>query len=218
MLCVALRFSPVYDGYMSDDDWDIEPTLASAVRAGRAWTRQTMRMLAKASGVSPAQISRIEAGKVTRPTMDTLLALAAGLDQHPTPMLVLGKQLTGKAARRQLSELLADIADTTAEPEEREGVNRLRSSLSDASPEHLRQIAIEALTYSSKSTLWPETLRRAVPANVPDHDLFGRLLSSWAEMTPARHWRLVELSEDLRTASLAERAAGAPSDPLKGTS
>lgn len=47
----------------------------------------SMRELARKSGLSPAQISRIEAGEVERPTAETLTQLAQALDRSPQLLL-----------------------------------------------------------------------------------------------------------------------------------
>jgi hypothetical protein len=143
------------------------------------------------------------------------VALATTLDQHPTPLLILGNQLTGSAARRQLSDLVKEMLATTTESEELDGLRRLKASVGDANRAQLRQAAIDVLTYTSRSVLLPETLRRAIPAGVADPDLFGRLLDAWGELTGARRWRLVELAEDLRTAS--QIALQNNPDPTEGT-
>ena len=194
-------------------DFEIEATLASAVRAGRAWTGQTMRRLAATSGVSAAQISRIESGQIQRPGVDTLLALASALNHHPTPVLVLGDQLAGDAAKRQLNDLLERMLANTEDAAEREGLETMRAKLPDADEDALRIAAIEALTYSTKSVLWPDVLARAVPATLPDHDVFARIVEAWPELTPDRRWRLAEVAGDMRAASHADRPEGSAPRP-----
>jgi transcriptional regulator with XRE-family HTH domain len=209
-----IAFVPVglYCGGMSDStyDFDIEPTLASAVRAGRAWTGQTMRRLAATSGVSAAQISRIESGQIQRPAVETLLALAPALNHHPTPVLVLGGQLAGDAAKRQLDNLLEQMLGDTDDDAEREGLQTMRANLPDADEEALRTTAIEALTYTTKSVLWPDVLARAVPATLPDHDVFARVVEAWLDLTPDRRWRLAEVASDMRAASHGDRPDAPP--------
>ena len=80
--------------------------------------------------------------KVKRPTVETLLALAAALDHHPTPMLVLGRQLTGSSARRQLAELIKAMLSQN-DPDDRPGLKELQASLRNADASQLRQVAIE---------------------------------------------------------------------------
>ena len=200
------------DALEDHDYFDIEPTLSSAVKAGRSWTGQSMRRLAKTSGISAAQISRIESGKVKRPTVETLLALAAALDHHPTPMLVLGRQATGSSARRQLAELIKAMLSQN-DPDDRPGLKEVQASLRNADAGQLRQVAIELLTYPNRKVAWPHEITRAVPARVPDQDLFGRLHDAWTAITPDRRWRLVQLAQDMQAATAAERSSPVTDDP-----
>src|SRR2546423_8036179 len=92
-----------------EDDlfFDIEPTLASMVRAWRIGSvGLSLRRLAKISGVSLAQLSRIESGQVTRPSIETLWALAPAINCHPTFLLVLAGHLSGDQARDAIREVL----------------------------------------------------------------------------------------------------------------
>lgn len=70
------------------DGEDPEPTFAWAVRAGRGWANQSLRLLARSSGVSAGQLNRLETGKVEKPALETVLALAPALNFHPTPLLI----------------------------------------------------------------------------------------------------------------------------------
>ena len=48
----------------------------------------SIRELARQAGVSAAQISRIEAGAVDQPSIDTLVGIARALDRNPKPLLI----------------------------------------------------------------------------------------------------------------------------------
>src|SRR4051794_35563986 len=90
-----------------DGFFDVEPTLASIVRAWRVGSvKLSLRRLAKVSGVSLAQLSRIESGQVTRPSIETLWALAPAINCHPTLLLVLAGHLRGDQAREALRDIL----------------------------------------------------------------------------------------------------------------
>ena len=201
---------------MHDDAIEPAPTLASAIRCGRAWTKQSLRRLAKSSGVSPAQISRLEAGQVDKPSLETVMALAPALNFHPTILLVLSGHLQGESAREELARLF-DSARVylVAEFGEQE-FSRLRTELESATTdEDLRALAVYAFTLTTAEVDWPADLASAMPTNAPDADLLRQVVETWRELTPDRRWRLVELARDMGEASRNEhnRQGKAPHDP-----
>src|SRR4051812_46767279 len=101
--------------------WDVEPTLASIVREWRIGAGLSLRRLAKTSGVSLAQLSRIESGQVTRPSIEALWALAPAINCHPTFLLVLAGHLRGDEARAAMRDVLEKatpaVVDSTDDEE-----------------------------------------------------------------------------------------------------
>src|SRR5437868_1806794 len=66
---------------------DRERTLAEVTKEARVGARLSMRGLARRSGLSAAQVSRIEAGEVERPAAETLVKLAKALDRDAQLLL-----------------------------------------------------------------------------------------------------------------------------------
>src|SRR5881227_3957291 len=62
----------------------------------------SMRLLARRSGLSAAQVSRIEAGEVERPVAETLVKLAKALDRDAQLLLVFAGHIRGARARQLL--------------------------------------------------------------------------------------------------------------------
>lgn len=100
-----------------------------------------MRGLARRSGLSAAQISRIEAGEVERPVAETLVKLAKALDRDAQLLLVFAGHIKGARARQLLRQAIealpepggAEHADALARLEaEGEREQRLRQELADA--------------------------------------------------------------------------------------
>jgi transcriptional regulator with XRE-family HTH domain len=100
-----------------------------------------MRGLARRSGLSAAQISRIEAGEVERPAAETLVRLAKAFDRDAQLLLVFAGHIRGARARQLLREAIealpepgrAEHADALARLEaEDEREHRLREELADA--------------------------------------------------------------------------------------
>jgi transcriptional regulator with XRE-family HTH domain len=120
---------------------DQEQTLAEVAKEARVRARLSMRGLARRSGLSAAQISRIEAGEVERPVAETLVRLAKALDRDAQLLLVFAGHIRGARARQLLREAIealpepgrAELADALAQLEaEDEREHRLREELADA--------------------------------------------------------------------------------------
>src|SRR5512132_2520138 len=116
-------------------------TMAEVTREARVRAGLSMRALARRSGLSAAQISRIEAGEVERPAAETLVRLAKALDRDAQILLVFAGHIRGARARqllREASEALpepgrAEQADALARLEaEDEREQRLRDELAEA--------------------------------------------------------------------------------------
>jgi transcriptional regulator with XRE-family HTH domain len=116
-------------------------TLAEVTREARARERLSMRALARRSGLSAAQISRIEAGEVERPVAETLVRLAKAFDRDAQLLLVFAGHIRGARARQLLRQAIealpepgrAEHADALARLEaEDERERRLREELAEA--------------------------------------------------------------------------------------
>jgi transcriptional regulator with XRE-family HTH domain len=118
-----------------------EQTLAELTKEARVRARLSMRGLARRSGLSAAQVSRIEAGEVERPVAETLVKLAKALDRDAQLLLVFAGHIRGARARQLLRQAIealpepgrAEHADALARLEvEDEREQRLREELADA--------------------------------------------------------------------------------------
>jgi transcriptional regulator with XRE-family HTH domain len=88
-------------------------TVGRALRMVRG--DQGLRAIAKTSGVSPAQISRMERDEVENPVVETLIRLSRGIWRNPLPLLILSRHVSGDEARRRLLELLEEGTEVHAE-------------------------------------------------------------------------------------------------------
>jgi transcriptional regulator with XRE-family HTH domain len=116
-------------------------TMAEVMREARVRAGLSMRGLARRSGLSAAQVSRIEAGEVERPVAETLVKLAKALDRDAQLLLVFAGHIRGARARQLLRQAIeavlepgsAEHADALARLEaEGEREQRLREELGDA--------------------------------------------------------------------------------------
>jgi transcriptional regulator with XRE-family HTH domain len=90
---------------------DQEQTLAAVTKEARVRARLSMRGLARRSGLSAAQISRIEAGEVERPAAETLVRLAKALDRDAQLLLVFAGHIRGARARQLLREAIEALPE-----------------------------------------------------------------------------------------------------------
>src|SRR5438874_13788847 len=116
-------------------------TMAEVTREARLHAGLSMRGLARRSGLSAAQVSRIEAGEVERPVAETVVKLAKALDRDAQLLLVFAGHSRGARARQLLRQALgalpepggAEHADALARLEaEDEREQRLREELAEA--------------------------------------------------------------------------------------
>jgi transcriptional regulator with XRE-family HTH domain len=116
-------------------------TLAEVIREARVRARLSMRELARRSGLSAAQISRIEAGEVERPVAETLVRLAKALGRDAQLLLVFAGHIGGARAQqllRQAIEVLPEPSRAEHTPAlsrldaDSERERRLRDELADA--------------------------------------------------------------------------------------
>jgi transcriptional regulator with XRE-family HTH domain len=119
----------------------VEVTMAELTRDARVRAGLSMRALARRSGLSAAQISRIEAAEVERPVAETLVKLAKALDRDAQLLLVFGGHIRGARARQLLQQAIealpepgrAEHAEALARLEaEDERERRLREELAEA--------------------------------------------------------------------------------------
>jgi transcriptional regulator with XRE-family HTH domain len=116
-------------------------TMAEVTKEARVRAGLSMRGLARRSGLSAAQVSRIEAGEVERPVAETLVKLAKALDRDAQLLLVFAGHIRGARARQLLRLAIealpesgrAEHADALARLEaEGEREHRLREELAAA--------------------------------------------------------------------------------------
>src|SRR5207342_1344978 len=115
---------------------DQEQTLAELTKEARVRARISMRGLARRSGLSAAQISRIEAGEVERPVAETLVKLAKALDRDAQLLLVFAGHIRGARARQLLRGAIEALPEP-GKPEHADGLARLEAE--DEREQRLRE-------------------------------------------------------------------------------
>ena len=149
-------------------------TMAEVTREARVRAGLSMRGLARRSGLSAAQVSRIEAGEVERPVAETLVKLAKALDRDAQLLLVFAGHIRGARAR----QLLREAIEALPEPGRAEYGGALAWLEAEGEREHrLRQELTEAEAAQAQAAQHP--------------DEAGERLA--AEPTRAAHERLREV-------------------------
>jgi transcriptional regulator with XRE-family HTH domain len=196
LLC-ALVASAISDLVMRSEP---EATLAEAVREGAQRAGLSIRRLARRSGVSAAQINRIRAEEVERPSLDTVLSLARALDRNPNLLFVVSGHVGEEEARDLLRRAFADGAELNEvwKVELGRDVSAVRLELDDPATTitRLRRIALDVfLAPEAQENLWQDPyLGSAVQGS--DARALRELLQRWAYLSAERKTRVIEYVRD----------------------
>jgi transcriptional regulator with XRE-family HTH domain len=182
-------------------------TVAAAIKRARGTS--SIRRLANESGVSAGQISRIEAGEVARPSLETLMAISRGLNSNPLPILVLSGHVDEAEARRQLAELFGDASEIEDEWGAEE-TQRARNVLADpaSSFEEVRRIASDLFAGEPLyETTWDES--HLLMASAAGSASLRTLAQLWSQLTPERQDKALDFLRDQAQLSRQETSADA---------
>jgi transcriptional regulator with XRE-family HTH domain len=195
--------------------------LGDTIQRARVAYGLGVRELGRRSGVSPAQISRIESGEVAKPSVDTLVSIARGLDRNPAPLLIASGHIPHEEARQILSEMFRPRRGKTYNPTtdselveewlalgEKSGVEKARRLLAnhDSGDRDLRKLAAEVFfTTETAETLWRESFIETL-AHQSDDDELRRLAAFWQALPSERRAKVLEYAAE--QTELAHRAAG----------
>jgi transcriptional regulator with XRE-family HTH domain len=169
-----------------------------------------VRELSRRSGVAAPQISRIEHGEVQKPTVETLVSLARGLDWNPIPLLILAGYVEADEARDRLGAYLAEGAELVEEwigaedGEQRIEATRKALGSPDTTLEQLKEIAFDVWRGGeSGETLWDDVYA-VLPALGQAQSELRSVVSSWPSLTSERSRRVVEFVRDQVQLSIRE--------------
>jgi transcriptional regulator with XRE-family HTH domain len=77
-----------------------------AISGARTLAGLSIRELGRRTGVSAAQLSRIEAGRVRQPSIDTLVAVATAVGRSPKALLIVSGHISGRERLVALRQML----------------------------------------------------------------------------------------------------------------
>lgn len=181
-------------------------SLGAVLREARQEAALSASELAGRAQLSQGQVSRIETGATSKPSRNTLTALARALDRHPRLLFALAGHERVEEARNFLTRMFREGSEVREDwghlGKEIEGAVRTiedpRSTLRDLQP-----IAAELfLTREADETVW----HPAYAALATEHrdPLFETLVESFRDCTPDRRRTLADLAEDLAELSRRE--------------
>jgi transcriptional regulator with XRE-family HTH domain len=177
----------------------------------------SIRRLARRAGVSAAQISRIEAGLVLRPSREILVALGQALNRNPLPLLVLAGYLNGEDARTELlllfregAELPEEWGDWASRPLD---VVRQRLHDPDATDDEIHEIAADVFSVQeTDETLWDDSYALALARGTNAAEL-RELMGIW-RFIGKRRGQFLDYGRSLRRLADLEYLADAESIAL----
>jgi transcriptional regulator with XRE-family HTH domain len=178
----------------------------------------SIRQLAKRAGVSAAQISRIEASQVLKPSREILVALGRALNRNPLPLLILAGHVTGADAQAALRPLFRAGAELPEEWGEWASwpldVVRHRLQQPEATDDEIRQIAADVFrVQESDETLWDDSYALAL-ARGSDAAELHELMGIWHYIA-GRRAQLLEYGRSLRRLADLEYLAEAEAIRLR---
>jgi transcriptional regulator with XRE-family HTH domain len=182
---------------------------ATAIALARDGYGYSIRELSRRAGVSAGQISRLESGEVQRPAVETLVALARGLDRNPLPLMIVAGHISAAEARGHLVRLLAEGSECASawdSAQHREQLDQMRAAAADSSTEEqtLRLVAQKIfLTAETEETLWHDAYL-ALPAQGAEAEALRELIGAWPLVSGARRERVLEYVRDQVALSRAE--------------
>lgn len=161
----------------------------------------SIRELARRAGVSAAQISRIEARQVLKPSREILVALGRALNRNPLPLLILAGHLAVSEARGALGPLFREGSELPEEwgPWAVMTLDAARSVLADAAASEADVHAIAADVFriiETDETLWDESYALAL-ARGSDASELRELMTIW-RFVGSRRAELLEYGRSLR--------------------
>lgn len=143
-----------------------------AIRRAREGFGISIRELGRRAGVSAAQLSRIEAGQVEQPSIDTLVAVARALDRNPKPLLIVSGHIGREEALATLRPMFREHRSGEYDPEVdselvddwahgwEKRLEEARALLAQDHPDEqaLRGLAADVFfTYETEETMWWES-------------------------------------------------------------
>jgi len=180
--------------------------VAEAVREGGRQSRMSIRELARLSDVSPAQVNRLRAAQVERPSLDTLVRIARALGRNPNLLFVASEHVPPEEAREMLLRVFRDRSEQI-EVWKWLGrdVTETRAMLTDpaTSDSEIRELALEIfLGPESEENLWSDPYLGSVVSG-EDASAIRELLQQWVFLSPSRKQKVVDYVRD--QADLARR-------------
>jgi transcriptional regulator with XRE-family HTH domain len=177
-------------------------TLGHVLASARERADLSARELARKAGISHSQVSRIESGKVMKPSRSHLVDIARALDRNPLPLLIISGYYSREEAQQALRPLFRSEAELPQvwgdwaiyDLEETEEI--LRNP--EASDDDVLQLAADVFhVEESQETEWDDSYQLAAATGENAMEL-QELMSIWRYLDTALRKRWLEYGVKLR--------------------
>jgi transcriptional regulator with XRE-family HTH domain len=165
----------------------------------------SLRAFADRSGISAAQVSRIEAGLIEKPSFDTLNSIAQALDRNPRFLWIVAGRLTGSEALRVLRSACHPGAELFDEWDEEDAAAEAMRIVGQDSPSEaeMRLLAARIFkTFEVEETLWGGYAAEVVGETLEPRA--KELLSLLGVLPTSRIQKVLEYARDQFRASKQE--------------
>jgi transcriptional regulator with XRE-family HTH domain len=184
-------------------------SVGQVIKKAREGYGYSIRELGRRANVSAAQLSRIEAGKVDQPALDTLLSVARALDRNPKPLLI----AAGHIRTEEAKSVLAALFDSDSELVEewsygwQDRLDAARKLLAKPNPDEraLRGLAGDVfLTAETEETLWWDSWLGPLLEQEGGNELRS-LVGYWQVLPSSRRQKVIEYAREQAELARPER-------------
>lgn len=173
--------------------------LAEAVRDGARRRGFSVREMARESGLSLAQVNRLRAAQVDRPSSDTVLAIAKALGRNPNLLFVVAGSVSDDEAREVLAQTFATGNELIKVWKWLgRNVEETRRQIADplTPSEAIRRLALDVfLGPEAEENLWKDVYVAAGAEGESGREL-RELVRMWAYLSRERRKKVVEYVRD----------------------
>src|SRR5262245_20276229 len=173
--------------------------IAEAVREGSRLAGVSTRELARRSSLTLAQVNRLRAGQVERPSLDTLVKIARPFDRNPNPLFIASGDMPDPQARQLVAEMFREGSELIEVWKYLErDVATTRELLADpGTPEiAIRELALEVfLAPESDENLWKDPYLGSVVEG-KDAEPIREYLRLWPTLNEERKERVLAFVRD----------------------
>jgi transcriptional regulator with XRE-family HTH domain len=170
----------------------------------------SLRTFADRSGISAAQVSRIEAGLIDKPSLETLTSIAQALDRNPRFLWIVAGRLTGSEALSVLRSACRPGAELFDEWDDEDATAEAMRVVGQDAPseDEMRLLAARIFsTFEVEETLWEGYANEVVGKTLEPRA--KELLDLLRRLPPSSVEKVLEYARDQALATKQETTTAA---------